>query len=609
MKTDIETLQDLFKIGYEAYEDSRKEAINIYNLYHNRQFTDDQLNTLENRGQPKETFNIIKTFGRMLLGYYSTVVNTVKVDPIRESDIITASVLNDLTDYVFRTNNFNSEGDKLKLDMILAGFMCSYVNVVPTGETDEFGRPKYKIELKHVPALEIILDPMSRLDDYSDSRFIKRFKWISEGEVIKRFGKDKLEKLEAYDNHLNIDEAEFKFSYNGEFVGKYKRFDNYLIVHTIIEDDNGDTWSIFWSGDVELSRKKITYKEVSNPYRVFKLHSSNRTEHYGIFREVAETQHAINQAVLKIQLMVNTQKAFVETRAVEDIDKFETQFNRVSGIIEVKALQGIKVENLSREVLDQYSVIDKALDRVQRILSINDSFLGMAYASDSGSKVKLQQNASVIALRYLTLKVEQFYRLLGWDVMNLIKQYYTAHDVIRVADVYEGSRWAEINKPLLVPTDTVDPNTGQPEMRMVFEEVLDPETKEPLVDGAGNFIVAPIPTKETEIAFTKADISVSSVAYNDEDEKSQTVLEQFINSPMGNSLNLVNPAGYFKAGALAMKNTKTKHSMELANILEETSKMVASGQAAVPGQDGGQVGMTPEQALNQMPGRPSRGNS
>jgi hypothetical protein len=563
---------------------------------------------LGNRGQPKETFNIIKTFGRMLLGYYSTVVNSVKIEPARVSDELTSFILNDLVDYVFRVNNFNSEGDKLKLDMILAGFMCSYTNVVATGETDEFGRPKYEIDIKHVPALEIVLDPMSRADDYSDARYIHRFKWVSEDDIVRKFGKSKLAELEAYHNHLNIDEAEFSFSYNGEFVGKYKRFDNYLLVHTIVIDDDDRTWSVYWSGDVELSREEVTYKEVKNPYRVFKLHASNKTEHYGIFREVVETQHAINQALLKIQLMVNTQKAFVNKTAVEDIDKFTDQFNRVNAVIEVKDLNGVKVENLTREVLDQYTVIDKALDRVQRVLSINDSFLGMAYASDSGSKVKLQQNASVIALRYLTLKVEQFYRLLGWDVANLIKQYFTAHDVVRVADSYEGNRWVEINKPLQIATGRVNPMTGLPETRLVFEEVLDPATNEPMSDSEGNIIMAPIPTMDTEIAFTKADVTVSSVAYNDEDERNQVMLEQFMNGPMGTILSQVNLPGYFKAGAMAVRNARSKFSPEIASILEQTAQMAANPQQQQQAASGAMQGqMTPDQAMNQLPGRARMG--
>ena len=69
MKTDVLTLKDTFKFGYEAYEASRKEANEVWDLYHNRQYTQDQMDTLANRGQPAETFNVIKLFTRTMLGY------------------------------------------------------------------------------------------------------------------------------------------------------------------------------------------------------------------------------------------------------------------------------------------------------------------------------------------------------------------------------------------------------------------------------------------------------------------------------------------------------------------------------------------------------------
>ena len=610
MKVDIETLKDTFKIGYEAYEESREEAMLVMDYFHNRQYTDEQLNTLSRRGQPAETFNVIKLFARLLIGYYSTVVNTVRVTPQQPDDIYTASILGDLVDYTFRVNNFASEGDKIKFDGILTGLMCAYQDVIDTGKKDEFGRPKYEIKTNHVPVLEIVLDPMSRLEDYSDARFIHRYKWVSSEAAIKQFGKAKVDKLDSYFNHLHIDSAEFSYTYNNQFHGNYKVFDNYLIVHTIIEDDNGKTWSVFWCGDYILDKKEITYKEVKFPYRVHRVHTSNRTEYYGIFREIMASQDAINQALIKIQLMVNTQKALIQTGAVEDVDDFIDRFNRVNSVIQVNDLSGIKIENLTREVLDQYTVIDKALDRIQRTLSINDSFLGMAYASDSGSKVKLQQNAAMIGLRYLTSRIEQFYRLLGWDIVNLIKQYYTSHDVIRVADAYEANKWIEINKPAMVPilgqdgNPSIDPNTGMPLMRPVFEEVMDPASNKPLVDEYGNRVMAPIPTKDTEIAFTQADIDVASISYNDEDEKTQVVLEQFINGPLGNMLMQVDPVGYFAAGSLAVKNTKTKYSPDLSRILDMAAQKLGGNpmmqQQMQQGQMAGQ--MSQAQAMNQQSG-------
>jgi hypothetical protein len=580
MKVNIQTLQDTFKIGYETFEQSRIEANSVWDLYHNRQWTDSQLDVLANRGQPAETFNVVKLFSRMLLGYYSTVVNTVQALPVQYNDIQTAAVLNDLIAHVLRRNNFAAEGDKIKLSGILAGLMVSYVDVVDTGQRDEFKRPIKDIRISHVPDSEVVLDPMSRLDDYSDARFIHRFKWLSADTVRRLFGAQAEKELEAYGNHLEIPEAEFTFNYTEEFVGKYKIYDNYLIVHSIVVDDAGRSWSVYWCGDTILQKDEVTHKEVRMPYRVQKLHTSDKAEYYGIFREVVETQKAINQALIKIQLMVNTQKAFVEDGAVENLSDFTTAFNRVSGVIPVKDLNGIRLESLSREVLDQYTIIDKGFDRIQRILSINDSFLGMAFASDSGRKVKLQQNATITALRYLTGRVEQFYRLLGWDIANLAKQYYTAHQVIRVADEVVGQRWVELNKPMQVWTGQMDPNTGEPIMQYEFEEVLDPATNEPLIDDEGNYVFAPIPEGETDIAFTDVDIEIVSNTYNDEDEKNQLMLETVLAGNVGNLLAQINPAGYFKAVSLSLRTMKTKYSPDIAEILNQTAMMLGGDPAA-----------------------------
>jgi hypothetical protein len=600
MISDIDLVQlckDKFQIGHDAYEASSTEALAVWDLYHNRQYTTEQLNKLALRGQPAETFNVIKLFSRMAVGYYSTVVNTAIARPTKLTQIANAQLVNDVLDYSFRTNNFITEGDKVKLGGLISGLLICFVDVKRTGEKDQFGRPLYKIELEYIPDSQCVLDPSSTKDDYSDAKFFHRFKWVSEDDVEKLYGKKKLELLDEYHNHLDIDEAEFEYAYNGQFTGKYRIYNNYLVVHTVIELADKSRWSCHWCGEILLYKKEITKKQVKFPYRVEKLHSSTRTEYYGIFREVIESQHAINQALIKFQLLANSQKVFVETDAVENIDDFTDAVNRVNAVIEVRDLAGIKVEEMSREVLDQYTIIDKAFDRIQRVLSINDSFLGQAFASDSGRKVKLQQNATVIALNYLTNRIEEFYRQLGSDMAKLVKQFYTAEQAILITDEVNGDRWAQLNKPVQLFTGQVDPQTQQPIMEYAYEQIMDPETGKPMVED-GQLVIAPIPEEETEIQFTDVEIAIEANAYNDEDEKNQLLMETVLAGPAGQLMSQVNPAGYFKIYGMSIKSMKTKSTPEIAQIFAETAamlggdpaqqeeaKMIAQGQG--PGSGGG----------------------
>ena len=603
MKVDIETLKDTFQVGYETFRQSRLDATEAWDLYNNRHYNSEQLNVLASRGQPAETFNIVKLFGRMLLGYYSTVVNTVKVNPQQYGDIDVAALLNDTANWVLRKNNFDAEGDFIKLDGILSGLFCTYVNVVDNGKTDQFGRKMYDIELEAVPSNELILDPMSRKVDYSDARFVHRFKWISEDEFVKMFGKAKLKQVQEYDNHLGEDDTDFSFRYGADFYGRYRKLNNYLIVHTVIRDESDKYWSVFWSGDIILTKKEITYKKVKFPYRVVKLHDSNIAEYYGIFRDVVESQKAINQALLQIQLAVNSSKALVQSESVENIEQFAAAFNRVNAVIPVNDLQGIRIENLSQDIAQQYMIIDRAFDRIQRILSINDSFLGMAFASDSGRKVKLQQNASIMALRYITVKLELLYRLIGWDVIHLIQQYFKAHQVLRIVDESVGERWIQINAPALVPTGRVD-QMGMPEMQPLLEAQTNPETGELEEDEEGNFIIAPVNLAETALEFADVDIEIVTSAYNDEDEKNQLMMETMLSGAGGAFLQATNPAGYAKAMALTVRSMKTKYSPDISQIFENTAMMLGADQqmamqASLQAPQGGQGRMSQQNKLPQ----------
>lgn len=579
MKTDLETLKDSFWMGYDAYYESRVEADVVWNMYHNRQWTVEEMATLRARGQPAETFNVVKLFARMLIGYYSTVLNNVRALPVQNNDQTIASVVTDTIQAVFEQNNMDVEGDKIKLSGIVSGLMCASIVPRYTGQRDQFGRPIYRVEIEQIPDYELVLDPMSTAEDYSDARFLHRYKWVTEDVIRNVWGQEKLDELTEYFNYLEIPEADFEYAHGDQFQGRYRIFNNYLITHTVIVDDKERRWSIFWCDGVELQRDEITYQDVKWTYRVVKLHTSNYTEYYGIFREVIESQKAINQALVKLQLMVNTQKAFVETTAVEDIDEFTDAFNRVSGVIPVKKLGGIKVEALAREALEQYQVIDKALDRIQRLLSINDSFLGMAFASDSGRKVKLQQNATIMALRYLTVRIQSFYQLLGEDVAGLIKQYYTAAQALRVTDEVVGARFIELNKPMMEWTGRRDAQ-GQPIMSPVFEQVYNPASGEPEETENGELVFAPIPERDTEIAFTDVDIKVEPVAFNDEDERAQLMLETIMAGQPGQMLAQINPAGYFAAMDLSLRTMKTKYSPEIAKIFGQTRDLLQGNPAA-----------------------------
>ena len=579
MKIDVDYLKEIFKYGYESFEKSRWEAQRTWDMYHNRHYTEEQLAILASRGQPAETFNIVKLFARMLVGYYSTVVNTAVAVPVNPRDVTTASMLTDIIEYTLQDNRFDIEGDQIKLGGLISGLLVSFTDVVDTGLRDRFQRPINRIVTHHVPDDEIILDPDSILDDYSDANYIHRYKWLHQSEVARRFGKKQRDELVAYFNGTGLTEADYEFRFDSHWQGRYVEQDHYMIIHTVIRDEDNKVWSVYWCGEHIIKKKEITRKTAKWPYRVQKLHSSNKIEYYGIFRDVLEAQHSINQALLKIQLMVNTEKVFVEENAVEDLDKFTNAFNRVNGVIEVKALAGIKLEKLDREIQDQYIIIDNSLNRIQKVLGINDSFLGMAYASDSGRKVKLQKDATIMSLRYITARIAGFYRSLGEDIANLAQQYYKANQILMIVDEVVGNRWIELNKPMMMFSGQFDA-LGQPEMTPILLPAEDPENGDLMEDSEGNIIFEPVTEQDTDFSFTEFQVIVEATSFNDEDEKAQLLIETVMSGQVGQMMSQINPAGFFKMAALSMKSMKTKYSPEIVEVLDQTAMMLGGNPEA-----------------------------
>ena len=583
-----EYLKETFQYSLDTYEESQKEAQECRDMMTNRHYTHEQIAVLNQRGQPVETFNVILMMIRALTGYLGKVQNRPQIKARTTDGLDVANALNDYTTYVLEENSFEVVKRKLMLDGLTSGLMIEYMDIEKTGDKDQYGRDKHRIKLSYAPSYQVALDPMAKLEDHSDFRFFHRFKWISEDNFISLYTKKKLKKLEEGRNFLDRPVADKDRDMNNVgYSGIYKAHEKYLVVHSIVRERNGDVYSVQWSDGEILMRNKITFKDIKNPYIVVKMNDElDTTEFYGPFREVVESQKAINQALIQIQLLINTSKAFIEDGAVDDVDKFKESFSRVNSVVEVAELSGVKIEDMSRDILNQYTAIDKALERIKLVLGVNDSFLGNAFASDSGRKVQIQANHSAGMLSYLTEKMEILMKRTGQNIVALSRQYIAAEEIIRTTDHFVGDRYFTINRPVQEPVidpmtgqPVIDPQTGQMAMQPVMEPVVDPASGEFIInEETGAIALAPLGDPSSTFSYANVDIKVESVATDQTQEKDQLVLETVVNGPMGQALLQMNPAGYMMASSLSLRNQGAKYSSVLSDIFQQTSLMVSNGQ-------------------------------
>ncbi len=589
--TDTDYLKETFQYAMDTWEPSQREAQEVRDMYTNRQYTHEQIAVLNSRGQPVETFNVVLMMIRALTGFLGKVQNRPQIKPRTISSNDVASALNDYLNYVLDDNDYDAIKRKLQLDGLTSGLMVEYRDVIKTGLQDQYGRDIHQIKVDWVPSYQVAMDPMAKLDDGSDFRFFHRFKWISRDNFLSLYGKRKMDGLEFDRNFLDREVADFDKASVGHstygYSGVYKAHEKYLVVHSIVREKNGDYYNVQWSDNKILLRSKITFKALKNPYITVKMNDQlDLDEFYGPFREVIESQKAINQALIQIQLLINTSKAFVEEGSVDDIDKFKESFSRVDSIVEVADLSGVRVEDMSRDVLSQYTAIDKALNRIQLVLGVNDSFLGNAFASDSGRKVQIQANHAAGMISYATSKIEILMKRTGHAVAELAKQYISAEQILRTSDYFVGDRYFTINKPVEEPI--IDPQTGQPMVNPQTNTLVTQPVMEPVVDpGSGDFVInkqtgaiaiAPLGDPASTLSYADVDIKVESVAVDNTNEKDQLLLETVVNGPTGQAMLQMNPAGYMMMSSLALRNYGAKYSNVISDIFQQTALMINNGQ-------------------------------
>ena len=561
MKKLLDYLEYTFETNFNASITNMCETATIVDRYHGKVWTDEQLQVLKDRGQPEEQFNVIAMFAHQLLGYYSNVISDTKALPRTPEDTDKANLLNSIRDFDNESSNWHSEGNELKLYGMLTGVSVARVRPVTVkvdGEdisTDAIGREHIYVKKEYVPWDEYVLDATSIKADYSDANFIHVMNWMTKADVISTFGKERIYKVTDDSDVFSTPASTMGYSRYNEFdSSKWNNAGKYLVIHSTLKDIDGRRWSIYWSKGTIFKRIEID-KGTVGEYKVTKI-MNDKQEHYSIFRSILPSVTAIDQALIQIHMLINSNKILWSEGGIDPankgVEKFMNSISRVNSLTKVLDLNKIKMVNLSGDVVKQYTIIDRALQRIQLMLGVNDSFLGVAYASDSGAKVNLQKGATIMALDYLTQRFLLMYKSVGEEEFRIIQRYMIAERHIRVEDnsTIEGYRWASINTPLR-------DEKGTPVAKLHKEDRLF------------------LNINTTDIITANVDYVTKATSYINETQANQAMLETVANGMLGNFLMNADPAKFSILAEEAIKGLGTKSAPKVAQLFRDLSTEIS----------------------------------
>lgn len=566
VEQELERLKVLVRQSALTYRQSKLEAAKANDLFHGRgHLTPEQLEILAKRGQPAQIYNMVKEFTLKLAGYISGTRKEIAVRPRQQAFTAVANVMNDVISTTNRKNDLTTLHFGSVIDLLLSGLAVTEYETFKTGEKDQYGRPMYDLLLHQVPEYEVFLDPWSRKLDYSDARVFTRRKWVGSYDFEDLFGRKMLERSQPFStviSGLGYD-WDVEQNYAGIRADEYRETSMYEVLHTtLLRDDK--VIEYHWNEQGILHKQDVTEKENQFRYTVRRLFPSNKPEYYGVFRDLFGTQDAVNQSIIAMQHMLNTSKVLLEKGAVENVDKFAAQYNKINGIAEVNdgalSSKKIQVEKFTVDLVNYQRKLADDIARVERSLPMNSAFQGLAPASDSGKKVELQQTSVIVGQTYILNASDGWLRQIGEGTLSLIKQYFTAEQVFRLSDGQDRDKWVTINQPVVDASGQV-----------IYQTVSDPDTGKPMTNEDGTFVMAPMQKTESAIGVGDYELEIRTKPSGLGKQESEEALLFALQSTQG----LIPPADTLRIIAMYVKNKDAKDSEKIAEILRNNAEALS----------------------------------
>jgi hypothetical protein len=269
----LEAAKDLFMKTVSADMEWQGIAQEDFNFRDGNQWSADERRILEDELRPILTFNLTKSSVDLIMGMNEDNRIVHKASPVDPSDGFLAEVLNDITNWVQETNEFEDEED----DALESAAICGrgYVAIDFLPDPKKFG--EIIMEEVGVPVSEIHFDQTSRRPNLEDASFICWDRWMAVEEFKIRYPKVTGKALE--------DIIEGSMSFGLESASKDAPQQSFDIPMDIRSDESDYNMALdlnFYDKTKQMVRVvHMEYWEAYKKYFVFNPET-------GIFEEVGE---------------------------------------------------------------------------------------------------------------------------------------------------------------------------------------------------------------------------------------------------------------------------------------------------------------------------------
>ena len=440
-------------------EEWRRKNQLCFEYYDNEQWTPEEQDQIEERGQQPTVLNTIRPTVDMVCAQEVERRCDFQVVGREESDAAKADLMTALLKHVFDTCNFDYYHSICFKEALIGGRSWIECRV----RTDERG--KDMVEVEKVPWENVYLDPYSRKPDGSDARFIIKIKWIDR-DVLKMLFPEKEEQIDStFDDDYQGQEYEAQNEASDRGQEWYYDAKNQRVkvcecwysvpVRESVKILNEVTGKqetkkivknkihfVIFSDDIILQGSEDNDSLNVNPlgvdvYPLIPIYCmrDRNGRPCGIVQGLISIQDQINKLNSKFLWAVAVNRVIVEEGAVRDENELREEMQKPDGlaILNEGGLSKMRVDDKYRDLSYMSNHLNFLLATEQRISGVNDSMLGIGGTNERSGIMQSTRITQGAAMQTTILENLHFSkRQIAMVLLRLIGKFYTDYRVVRI---------------------------------------------------------------------------------------------------------------------------------------------------------------------------------
>lgn len=460
-------------------EASRIEQAEDEDYYDNIQWSEDERQELQERGQAPLTYNVISQSVNWVIGSEKRGRSDFNVLPRGKEDSKPAERKTQLLKYLSDVNNTPFHRSRAFEDAVKVG-----VGWLEDAVTDgDDGEPIYS---RYESWRNMLWDSASTEYDLSDSRYVIRSKWVDvdiaiamfpeRAEVIERAaqdGEDMGYDMTSGDEVMDFAENEREtIGGHHDSISAVRRGRVRMIeiwyrkperVQKVIgsqfngevfdQDDQAMGEAVQAGKGVVAERMMLRmnvavmtvagmlYQSIS-PYKhnkfpftpIWGYRRGRDGLPYGLIRGLKDIQQDINKRASKALFILSSNKVIMEEGAVSDMQEFLEEVARPDGVIQVRPNKRFEI-NADRELSAAHlDLMARSIQMIQQVSGVTDEQMGRTTNAKSGVAIQARQEQGAMSTAKLFDNMRLANQLQGEKQLSLVEQYFTDEKQFRITN-------------------------------------------------------------------------------------------------------------------------------------------------------------------------------